>query len=145
MSGSSLALKPSHWRRRALLSAAVLLTLLFLVLPLTAERYLLAWLVLTAWFYLLWQLALQPLAATMLQLSTDGELRWFAASLPSGQLQSDCLLSRYAVQLSWRDNDGKIWRRWLFADQFSESDYRALARQIRMLQWQRKPTRSDWS
>lgn len=145
MSGSSLVLKPSKWRCRALLLAAALLALLFLLLPLTAERYLPAWLVLTAWFYLLWQLAQQPLTATMLQLNTKGELRWFAANLPAGQLQPDCLLSRYALQLSWRDQDGKSWRRWLFADQLSDADYRALARQIRMLQWQ-QPTSasSDW-
>lgn len=78
----------------------------------------------------------QTPVARGLSLQADGQLRWWQSDQPGGQLMAGCLISEYALLLSWQSvNKQQHWQ-WLFADQLSAADYRALARQLNQFNWQ---------
>ncbi|WP_237709359.1 protein YgfX [Alishewanella jeotgali] len=137
MSGYSLALNTSLLRRRLLLAAGAALALLYLLLPLQGSSYLLAWLSLTAWFYLLW--SSKAASASALLLDAEGGLRWLDSTLSAGSWRPGSVISRYATLLCWTDTQGRRQQQWLFADQFSAADYRSLARWLYTQRWRHNP------
>lgn len=107
----------------------------FLLLPLYGVWYLLAIVLLACLLYILLQAWLTPLKHAVLYLAEDGSLHWQHAVLPAGQLHHDSVVSSWLIQLCWLDADNQPHKILLFADQFSDEDYRALARQIQLQRW----------
>ena len=135
MSGSSFYIRPSRYRRIALLAVSLLGSAIVLTLPLQGIWYLPAALLLLAFFYLLLQYWAAPGVSGIMHLSQEGALHWQQSANPAGQLTADCLLNPWYVQLHWQDEVGQLQRCFLFADQLSASDYRALARLIQLQRW----------
>lgn len=76
-----------------------------------------------------------------LLIGEQGELRWLQSDSVAGQLQVTSLVTEWVICLRWRTAPdrscpgGKQQERWLFADQCSDDDFRALARSIRQRRW----------
>ncbi len=65
-------------------------------------------------------------------------MRWLGDALPSGVLMSQSLVCSWGILLYWLDQQQKIQRRWLYQDNFSETDFRALARHCQLRRWQQQ-------
>lgn len=130
MSEFSLAVKPSSLRRYLLLALLLASILVFAAtpLPLSWRLILLPLWAVFFWYWLrLWQ---QPVIASVLFID-DNKLHWLDSNLPAGMLCRGGVVGQYASLLCWDDGlSGKKQSVWLFYDQFSEGDYRALARCI---------------
>ncbi|MDP5205615.1 hypothetical protein ORI99_00950 [Alishewanella sp. SMS9] len=135
MSGYSFYLRTSRYRRIALLAISLLGGAIVLTLPLQGIWYLPAALLLLAFFYLMLQYWAAPGVSGILHIEQDGALHWQQSALPAGQLAANCLLNPWCVQLFWYDEMGQQQRCYLFADQLSASDYRALARRVQLQRW----------
>lgn len=131
MSGSSLALKPSSLRRYLLLALLLGSILVFAATPLPLIWrlvFLPLWGVFFWYWLRLWQ---QTVIARVLFISDDNKLHWLDGYLPAGVLCRSGVVGQYASLLCWLDEQsGKKQQVWLFYDQFSEADYRTLARCI---------------
>ena len=78
-----------------------------------------------------------------LTLNPDGSVYWFDAAAAGGntaapaQLCHGGLVSQWALRLNWQTGKGKrAYQRWIFADQCSSAEFRALARAINQQNWQ---------
>lgn len=110
-----------------------------MLLPLSGQGYLWALMLLTLWFYLLFDSWSQPFRSAVLCLDEKGAIQWQQVSFAAGQLSHRSLISNLLLLLEWQDEQGQKHRFWLFKDQVSEQDYRALARQLQLQRW-RSPT-----
>lgn len=52
-----------------------------------------------------------------------------------GELLAQSQLCWFGIWLCWRNEQGRVVRRWLFQDAMPETDFRCLARQITQLRW----------
>lgn len=136
MSGSSLALKRSNYKRGLLLLAGLSVLLVYSQLPVKGIGFWLSMPLLVLTYYLLIKRWQQPLRAQALLLQDNGQLRWLQSAFASGQLCSPCLISQYAIVLSWHTENQQRQQYWLCRDELSEQDYRALARQLQCWRWQ---------
>lgn len=135
MSACSIAITASRYRQYALLAAGLWLSVIFLLLPLSGQGYLWGLLFLTLWFYLLLAAWQQPFRSAVLCLDEQGALQWQQVSLPAGQLCQRSLITHVLLLLEWHDEQGQRYRFWLFKDQVTAQDYRALARQLQLQRW----------
>lgn len=136
MSAYNIALKPSRYCQYGLVVLTVLPALVLAVTPVPLLWWL--WLVpvLLLFYcqcYAQW-FALKQTAA--LALLADGQLRWFGVALPPGRLSDSGLISHYAIRLDWLGEGQRRYRRWIFADQCPDADFRALARVVNQRNWQ---------
>ena len=136
MSGSSLALKRSSYKRGLLLLAGLAVLLVYSQLPVTGIGFWLSLPLLVLSYYLLLQRWQQPPCAQALLLQDNGGISWLQSALPAGQLCSPCLISQYAIVLSWHTEQRQRQQYWVCRDELSEQDYRALARQLQCWRWQ---------
>ncbi|KKO48562.1 hypothetical protein VT06_10745 [Arsukibacterium sp. MJ3] len=67
---------------------------------------------------------------------SDGQLQWWQSKQPGGKLTPGCLVSEFMVLLRWQSADQRQHQQWLLADQFTDVDFRALARLLNQLSWQ---------
>lgn len=119
-----------------LAAVGVWLSGFFLLLPLHGYAYATAWLLLTiglSYIFRLYNAEHQPVTIC---LDASGGLTWQGDASTSGRLSTATLLSVGWLQLVWVDNLGKQHGYWLFRDQVSDHDYRALARVLQLLRWQ---------
>ncbi len=86
--------------------------------------------------YLLLQQWQQPLTTRMLSLAHSGELYWLGSQLPQGMLLPQSLVCSWGIWLYWQDAQHNIHQRWLYQDNFSNADFRALARHCQLIRWQ---------
>lgn len=136
MSGFSFALQRSSYKRGLLLLAGLVVLAAYGILPVTAVGFWLALPLLALTFYLLIRRWQQPVVAQALFLEDEGHLRWLQSALPGGKLCSPCLISPYAMLLSWHTDSAQKQQYWLCRDELSEHDYRALARHLQCWRWQ---------
>lgn len=140
MSGCSVAISRSRWRRYGLLASGVVLFLVFCIQPLSLLTLCLAAPLLCGLFwYGLIHYQQEPVAAG-LSVDAQGKLHWWQSSQPGGQLLAGCLVSEFILLVRWQSDDNRQLQQWLLADQFTIADYRALARQLNQLNWQHLPT-----
>ena len=137
MSAFNVVLTPSRYARLGLLLLALLPVLVLATHPLEGGwRY--ALLMLSFGYY--WQCYSQFSQleqSTIFTLTAQGRLQSANASLPSGQLIAGGLVSQYVLKLCWRCDDGDVvHQRWIFADQCTDTEYRALARLVNQTHWQ---------
>ena len=137
----SLAIQPSRWRRYLLFTPLLLALSVALLLP-SAGIWLWSYLLLLSLFaYYWWQHWSDRQTPVTLLLGEQGELRWLQCDTAAGQLQADSLVLEWAIRLQWRTEPsrlcphGQLQQRWIFADQCSDDDFRALARSIRQRRW----------
>lgn len=90
--------------------------------------------------YILLQKWQQPLAATLLSLGPQGEIRWLGDRLPAGQLLPQSLICSWGIWLYWQDAQQQTHQYWLYQDNFNQVDFRALARQCQLSRWQQWPS-----
>ena len=136
MSASDFCLKPGKTRGYLLLALASLPAAVVSTTALTLEQLAMAALPLV-WFYWywyrVWQHHKQPL---LFSLSDNGELHWTATALPSGRLYRGGLVSQWVLKLNWRSSAGnQQFEKWIFPDQCSAEQYRALARALNQHNW----------
>jgi len=139
---SSLALRPSRWRHVAFSGGLLLILTSVLLLPVTGWWLWLSSLPMLAACYLLLQRWQQPLTTPMLSLADSGELRWLGDPLPPGILLPQSLVCSWGIWLYWQDPQQNIQQRWLYQDNFSVADFRALARHCQLRRWQPRDTGS---
>ncbi len=91
------------------------------------------------WFYSSWyRMFLASRAEQRLTLQQD-RLHWFTPAQGAATLCRGGLVSQHMLKLCWlSDTDQRPQQRWLFADQCSDSEFRALARAINQCNWQSK-------
>lgn len=137
---SSVAIWPSRWRQYLLIAPLLLAVSLALLLP-SSGLWLWSYLVLLALFACFWWQQWSELQISQsLLIGEQGELRWLQGDTPAGQLQADSLVLEWAIRLHWRTAPSRVYprghmqQRWLFADQCSDDDFRAIARSIRQRQ-----------
>ncbi|WP_215396482.1 protein YgfX [Rheinheimera oceanensis] len=89
-------------------------------------------------FYWHWYGVLQQLQQNAaLTITDNSQLHWFNSNLPPGRLLPGGLVSQHMLRLQWQaDTDQRCYRKWIFADQCSEMQFRALARAISQQNWQ---------
>lgn len=137
---SALALHPSNDRlwgyRLAMLAVATGL----LLSPVTGWWLWLAILPALASCYWLAQQAAKPLRWTLLSLDQQGYFR-VLPSMQQGCLLPQSLICHFGIWLYWQDEQGKSQNCWLYADNFSQSDFRALARHCQNVKWQQTTRR----
>lgn len=95
------------------------------------------------WCTLLQQLKLPATASLYWQMSTQFplgqryQLQWFTPKNMAGELIAGGLISTTMLRLDWRcQQSQQRCRRWVFADQCTPEQYRALARAIAQCNWQ---------
>jgi hypothetical protein len=135
---SSLALRPSRWRHLAYSGGLLLIFASVLVLPVTGWWLWLSSVPMLAACYLLLQQWQQTLTITMLSIANTGELRWLGDPLPPGILLPQSLICSWGIWLYWQDAQHNIHQRWLYQDNFSIADFRALARHCQLIRWQQR-------
>jgi len=120
-----------------MLLLAALPVLVLAVVPLNGGGVMLA-AVLLPLFYWHWYGVLQQLRqSAALTITDSGQLHWFNISLPNGRLLPGGLVSQHMLRLQWQADTGeRCYRKWIFADQCSELQFRALARAISQQNWQ---------
>ena len=92
-------------------------------------------LLLCLWFYSSWyRLYIASHAAAQFSLS-ELQLHWRAPCYGQTPLCHGGLVSQQALRLHWLAN-GKLQQRWVFADQCTADEFRALARAINQRNWQ---------
>lgn len=87
------------------------------------------------WFYVLLRAWPQPVTQVILYLDTEGLMHWQPALLADGKLTEGSFITALFLRIEWLDWQGKRHRFWLFKDQVSEQDYRAVARQLQLQRW----------
>lgn len=98
--------------------------------------WLYALLVLAFIYYWQWySVFVQLYARQQLTLTAEGQIHWFEPRAGSGQLVAGGLVAQYALKLCWQDGASQRRQRWVFADQCSAMQYRALARSINQTNW----------
>lgn len=85
------------------------------------------------WYWLGFFRAAETLRS--ISLAENGSIIWHRDNAEQGQLLRTGLVSQWVLLVCWQDNTGRQYQRWLLADQFSEADYRTLARHIRQASW----------
>ncbi|WP_423185620.1 protein YgfX [Alishewanella sp. d11] len=135
MSECSIFIRKSRYRQYALLLAGCYLGVLFVLLPLAGLSYLFAGCLLIAWFYLLLRAWPQPVTQIILYLDDEGLMHWQPSLLADGKLSEGSFITALCLRIEWLDWQGKRHRFWLFKDQVSEQDYRAVARQLQLQRW----------
>ncbi|MDR6981524.1 hypothetical protein J2X32_000132 [Rheinheimera pacifica] len=137
MSAYNLSLSASRLCQRGMLLLAALPVLVLAVTPLGVTGVILVAVVLPL-FYWHWYGVLQQLQqSAALTLTDNSQLRWFNSNLPPGRLLPGGLVSQHMLRLQWQaDTDQRCYRKWIFADQCSEPQFRALARAISQQNWQ---------
>lgn len=76
-----------------------------------------------------------PFTQAVLCIDEVGVIAWQQTYIVGGVLSHRCLVSHWLLIIEWLDSDGREHRYWLFNDQLTASDYRALARQLQMQCW----------
>ncbi|GGW65217.1 hypothetical protein GCM10008111_21590 [Alishewanella tabrizica] len=132
---SSIALTSSRYRQYALLLAMLWGALVFLLLPLSGYRYAVAAVILSMWFYMLLRAWYMPFEYRVLHITAEGGVHWQPANQDAGQLSPRSLVTQWFIQLCWQDQQQKNHIKWIFSDQLSAADYRALARHIQLQRW----------
>ncbi len=109
-----------------------------LIMALTPAPWpaLLLFALLCLWFYTRWYQVFvasqQPQQLTLQQ----NTLHWFAPPDGSSTLCRGGLVSQHALKLCWLSANGQQRRqRWVFADQCSDTEFRALARAVNQCNW----------
>lgn len=138
VSAFSLALQPSRWRALPYGLSLLVFILLCLLLPLSIWQLLMLSPLLVFWLYRQLQCWQQPLFCRMLTLDENGRIRFFADVKPAGQLLGQSLVCAWGFWLYWRDDEAVVHQLWLYRDNFSESDGRALARACVQSRWQKQ-------
>ncbi|MBU2280476.1 MAG: hypothetical protein KKB45_16925 [Gammaproteobacteria bacterium] len=139
---SSLALRPSRWRHLAYSCGLLLLLCSVLLLPVRGWQLWLGSFPMLIGCYLLLESWKQPLTTTMLAIAQNGELRWLGDRLPQGVLLPQSLICSWGILLFWQDLQQKTQQRWLYQDNFSAPDFRALARHCQLIRWQQRASDS---
>jgi hypothetical protein len=137
VSAYNLSLSASRWCQRGMMLLAALPVLVLAVTPLGGTGVMLVALVLLL-FYWHWYGVLQQLQqSAALTITDNSQLHWFNSALPPGRLLPGGLVSQHMLRLQWQaDTDQRCYRKWIFADQCSEAQFRALARAISQQNWQ---------
>lgn len=136
MSGCSLPLTASRWRRYGLVAVAGLPVLILSVVPLAGGALLFMAALLLLFYWHWYQVLQRPSTATGLVLTDTGELHWLPShAAKPGKLLAGGLISAFAIQLRYQAADGKIHRCWILADQCRASDFRTLARYVNQANW----------
>lgn len=145
MSGFNISLTPSGWASRALLLTALWPPLLLALTPMPWWALLLATPLLLAGYSFGYQAYQQVQQARLLALNSDGSVYWFDPAETGGNTAAPAqvchggLVSQWAVRLSWRQSkEQRPYQRWIFADQCSSAEFRALARAINQQNWQQQ-------
>jgi len=91
------------------------------------------------WFYASWyRIFVASLKLQRLTLHQD-KLHWFVPAHGSATLCRGGLVSQHMLKLCWLTDNGQgLMQRWVFADQCSDSEFRALARAVNQCNWQAK-------
>lgn len=84
--------------------------------------------------YWLAQQAAKPLAWTMLSLEQHGYFR-VMPTMQQGRLLPQSLICHFGIWLYWQDEQAQCHQCWLYADNFSQRDFRALARHCQNMKW----------
>lgn len=137
-SAYSLTLRPSRWRAVPYALSLLAIVSVCLLLPLLWWQLLLISPLLVAALYRQlrgWQ---QDLPIVMLTLQPHGRIRFLHDAKPPGQLLAQSLVCGWGFWLYWLDDDGRQHQMWLYRDNFSEADGRALARACTERRWQTK-------
>ena len=137
MSAYNFSLAPSRWCQRGMLLLAAWPVPVLAVTPLGAAGVVLV-AVLLPLFYWHWYGVLQQLrySSATLTITDNSQLHWFNSNLPPGRLLPGGLVSQHMLRLQWQaDTDQRCYRKWIFADQCSEMQFRALARAISQQNW----------
>ncbi len=137
---SALALHTSKVRRWGYRLAMLAVATGLLLLPFTGGWLWLAILPALASCYWLAQQAVKPLCWTLLSLDHQGYFR-VLPSMQQGTLLPQSLICQFGIWLHWQDEQGKSQHCWLYADNFSQSDFRALARHCQNVKWQHSTRR----
>lgn len=143
MSAYNIVIRPSSYAKTALILLAFTPALVLAFSPLTGFwLYILA--VVSFSYYWQWFAQFQRLTVTAtLALNLDGSVQWFGKVAGSGNLSAGGLICPYALKLCWRDNlHNRLHQRWVFADQCSDQQFRALARAINQCNWSALSIRS---
>lgn len=137
MSAYNISLSASRLCQRGMLLLAALPVAVLAVTPLGITGFIVAVLVLLL-FYWHWYAVLQQLQQSdALTLTDNTQIFWFNSNLPPGRLVSGGLVSQHMLRLQWQPETGqRCYRKWIFADQCSEPQFRALARAISQQNWQ---------
>ena len=145
MSGFNISLTPSRWASRALLLTALWPPLLLALTPMPWWALLLATPLLLACYSFGYRAFQQLQQAVSLALNRDGSVYWFDAAeagantAAPAQLCRGGLVSQWALRLNWQiGKDKRTYQRWIFADQCSSAEFRALARAINQQNWQQQ-------
>ena len=88
--------------------------------------------------YFLLQKWQQQLPATLLLVSVKGDIHWLGDALAAGQLLPQSLVCHWGIWLYWRDAQQQTHQLWLYQDNFSQADFRALARHCQLVRWQQR-------
>lgn len=143
MSAYNIVIRPSRYAKAALILLAFMPALVLAFSPLT-EFWLYIVAVASFTYYWQWFAQFQRLTVTAtLALNLDGGLQWFGKIAGSGNLSAGGLICPYALKLCWLDNlHHRLHQRWVFVDQCSDEQFRALARAINQCNWSALSTRS---
>ncbi|MBU1310704.1 MAG: hypothetical protein KKE30_14380 [Gammaproteobacteria bacterium] len=135
MSAFNICLKPSRWYQAGLLLLAVLPVLIMALTP-APWPVLLLLAALCLWFYSSWYARFQASHATAQLTLQQDRLHWFVPALGSATLCQGGVVSQHMLKLCWRqDNSQHPAQLWVFADQCSDSEFRALARAVNQCNW----------
>lgn len=136
MSAYNIRLLPGKISQRLLLVLAVLPAAVVATTGMTLPQALLAALPLLLFYWQWYALFQQQKQCFMLTLSDTGELHWFGASLPAGQLRRSGLVSQHLLRLCWDSGaDKRQYYKWIWADQCTDEEFRTLARVLNQRNW----------
>lgn len=136
VSAFSLTLRPSRWRTVPYALSLLAVVLACLVLPLPGWQLLLISPLPVFVLYRQVRAWQQPLPIRMLTIQQDGLIRFLHDVKPAGQLLPQSLVCGWGFWLYWQDDEQKVHQLWLYRDNFSEADGRALARACTERRWQ---------
>lgn len=88
--------------------------------------------------YFLLQQWQRPLVTSSLSISQHGDIHWLGDGLPAGRLMPQSLVCSWGVWLYWQDDQQQVFQYWLYQDNFSRTDFRALARHCQLARWQQR-------
>lgn len=135
MSASDIQLNPSRYAK-ALLGVAAILPLLIMATVALSAMWQLAMLPVLLLFYWQWWVMWQQLqTAASFTLTTQGELH-FVAPYRKVQLTGGLICNQAVLLRGNMAGSETSFQYWVFADQCSDMQFRALARAINQCNWQ---------
>jgi len=137
VSAFNISLSASRYCLRGMFLLAALPVLALAVTPLGVSGVILVALVVPLFYwhwYKMWQQLHHGVALTV---TDNSQVHWFNSALPAGRLLPGGVVSQHMLRLQWQaEPEQRCYRKWIFADQCSEAQFRALARAISQQNWQ---------